>query len=131
MNRATHKFNRSAPTPFVDYYGTLHIGGASGDAAAKVRLDSGGPLLEFASLLLEMLEPYPSVRIVLTTSWLQIMSPEHDVMAYLPPKLACKVCGHHEGQKGAVELYAKQLRAHRNYHLLRNRQRIEDLVSNR
>jgi hypothetical protein len=80
----------TALTLFVDYDGTLHAGRAFIEAAGQVTLDSGRPLFEFAPLLVEMLEPYPAVEIVLTTSWLQAM-PTERVVSYLPPELARRV----------------------------------------
>ncbi|WP_331935436.1 HAD domain-containing protein [Cupriavidus taiwanensis] len=42
--------------------------------------------------LAELLRPYPSVEIVLTTSWLQSLTLDR-VIAYLPPELARRVVG--------------------------------------
>lgn len=84
--------DRSAPTLFLDFDGTLHAGNALIDEAGQVTLDSGRPMFEFAPLLVEMLRPYPSVEIVLTTSWLQRL-PLNRVVAYLPPGLAKRVVG--------------------------------------
>jgi len=81
---------KTTPTLFVDYDGTLHGGHALIDMNGQITLDSGRPLFEFAPLLVEMLEPYPSVEIVLTTSWLQRM-PTETVISYLPPELARRV----------------------------------------
>ncbi len=86
--------HRSAtPTLFVDYDGTLHAGHALLDTTtSEVTLDSGRPLLEYAPLLAEMLEPYPEVEIVLTTSWLQKL-PFDQVLSYLPQELGRRVVG--------------------------------------
>ena len=86
--------HRSAtPTLFVDYDGTLHAGHALLDTTtSEVTLDSGRPLLEYAPLLAEMLEPYPAVEIVLTTSWLQKL-PFDQVLSYLPQELGRRVVG--------------------------------------
>ncbi|PAJ78286.1 HAD domain-containing protein [Burkholderia ubonensis] len=80
------------PTLFVDFDGTLHRGHALLDASGQVYLDTGNPLFEFAPLLVEILAPYPSVEIVLTTSWLQKI-PADNVIEYLPPELARRVVG--------------------------------------
>lgn len=82
--------DNDTPTLFVDYDGTLHAGHALIDEAGQITLDSGRPLFEFAPLLVEMLAPYPSVEIVLTTSWLDTL-PEDKVIVYLPPELARRV----------------------------------------
>ncbi len=42
---------------FVDFDGTLHAGYASTDESGQITLDSGRPLLEFAPLRIEILEP--------------------------------------------------------------------------
>jgi hypothetical protein len=90
MEQLPHHQSQAAPTLFVDYDGTLHSGHALLDAAGQVTLDSGGQLFEYAPLLVEILEPYPDVEIVLTTSWLRAM-PTEKVMSYLPPELARRV----------------------------------------
>ena len=78
-------------TLFVDYDGTLHVGNALLDTrTGDVILDSGRQLLEFAPLLADMLEPYPEVEIVLTTSWLHTL-PLEQVVSYLPQALARRV----------------------------------------
>lgn len=90
MEQPTHNQSQTAPTLFVDYDGTLHAGQALLDADGQVTLESGGPLLEYAPLLVEMLEPYPAVEIVVTTSWLEVM-PTETVISYLPPELSRRV----------------------------------------
>lgn len=82
--------DRPTPTILLDYDGTLHAGQALLDNDGRVTLDSGRRLLEFAPLLAEMLRPYPTVEIVLTTSWLQAL-PVDVVISYLPPELAQRV----------------------------------------
>jgi hypothetical protein len=59
MERPTPNQSPTAPTFFVDYDGTLHIGHALIDASGLVTLDSGRPLFEYVPLLVEMLKPYP------------------------------------------------------------------------
>lgn len=92
IGRAEPKMDRTAPTLFLDYDGTLHAGHALLDGEDHITLDSGRPLFEFAPLLVEMLRPYATVEIVLTTSWLQSL-PMDRVVAYLPPELARRVVG--------------------------------------
>ncbi|EKS9916428.1 XRE family transcriptional regulator [Burkholderia multivorans] len=81
---------RTTPTLFVDFDGTLHAGHAYIDDEGQITLDSDRPLFEFAPILTEILQPYPTVEIVLTTSWLQRL-PTERVIAYLPPALARRV----------------------------------------
>lgn len=93
ITRHTLAIRSTTPTLFVDYDGTLHVGCALLDTATgHVTLDSGRPLFEFAPLLAEMLEPYPAVEIVLTTSWLQEL-PTEQVISYLPRELRRRVVG--------------------------------------
>jgi hypothetical protein len=91
-SKPAFELDNAAPTLFVDFDGTLHPGDALIDENGHITLDSGSPLLEFAPLLVEMLEPYPTVEIVLTTSWLQKL-PVDKVISYLPPELARRVVG--------------------------------------
>ncbi|OJA62995.1 hypothetical protein BGV67_15640 [Burkholderia ubonensis] len=84
------------PTLFVDFDGTLHVGNAYIDDDKQITLDTGRALLEFAPLLAELLHPYPSVEIVLTTSWVQSL-PVEKVVAYLPEALRRRVVGTTKG----------------------------------
>ena len=88
----TLDLDQRTPTLFVDFDGTLHAGHALIDEDGQITLESGRPLMEFAPLLVEALEPYPSVEIVLTTSWLQKLT-EEEVISYLPLELARRVVG--------------------------------------
>ncbi|MDR3099873.1 MAG: helix-turn-helix domain-containing protein [Paraburkholderia sp.] len=83
---------RTTPTLFVDFDGTLHPGHAYIDDKGQITLDSARPLFEFVPILAEILQPYPAVEIILTTSWLQRL-PTEQVIAYLPPNLARRVVG--------------------------------------
>jgi hypothetical protein len=96
--RSSVVLDKTTPTLFVDYDGTLHAGHALIDARGEITLDSGRLLFEFVPLLVEMLEPYPSVEIILTTSWLQTLS-EEKVISYLPAELARRVVGTTQGRK--------------------------------
>lgn len=82
----------TTPTLFVDFDGTLHVGHSYIGEDDEITLDTGRPLLEFAPLLAELLEPYPDVEIVLTTSWVRRLPVEH-VIEYLPPELRRRVVG--------------------------------------
>ncbi|MEM5371641.1 HAD domain-containing protein [Paraburkholderia azotifigens] len=80
----------ATPTLFVDFDGTLHVGRASMDETGMISLNTGRPLFEFAPLLVELLDPYPSVQLVLTTSWLMTLS-QDDIVSLMPPELAHRV----------------------------------------
>lgn len=84
--------DRTTPTLFVDFDGTLHAGHALIAENRQITLDSGRQLFEFAPLLVDMLAPYPLVEIVLTTSWLRTL-PVDTVIGYLPPELSYRVIG--------------------------------------
>ncbi|RDU99087.1 XRE family transcriptional regulator [Trinickia dinghuensis] len=84
--------DETTPTLFVDFDGTLHVGRAFIDECNQITLDSGRRPMEFAPLLVELLEPYPDVEIVLTTSWLQKLSVA-EVVSHLPLELAGRVVG--------------------------------------
>ncbi len=62
------------------------------DEHRVITLDTGRPLFEFAPLLIELLKPYPSVRLVLTTSWLMTLTQE-EVVALMPSELGRRVVG--------------------------------------
>jgi hypothetical protein len=55
-------------------------------------------MFEYAPLLASMLQPYPDVEIVLTTSWLERL-PLEQVLSYLPPALAKRVVATTKGIK--------------------------------
>jgi HAD domain in Swiss Army Knife RNA repair proteins len=90
--------DQPTPTLFVDYDGTLHRGRGLLDEQGNISLDTNEPPFEFAPLLSSMLEPYPNVEIVLTTSWLDRL-PLEQVVSYLPPSLAKRVVGTTHGIK--------------------------------
>lgn len=92
-------FDNLKPTLFVDFDGTLHRGrGLIDEVSGEILLDTGNAVFEFAPLLASMLEPYPAVEIVLTTSWLYKLSLEQ-VLSHLPPSLSTRVVGSTRGYK--------------------------------
>ncbi|WP_137924190.1 HAD domain-containing protein [Cupriavidus sp. 2SB] len=90
MGHSSIVLDRCNPTLFVDYDGTLHAGHAYIDASGQITLDSGRQPFEYVPLLVEMLEHYPAVEIVLTTFWLRTL-PTSQVISYLPPELMRRV----------------------------------------
>ncbi|MCS3390363.1 HAD domain-containing protein [Burkholderia thailandensis] len=121
------------PTLFVDYDGTLHRGHALLDASGNITLDTGNPLFEFVPQLERLLNPYPRVEIVLTTSWLDTL-PFEKVVSYLPPVLAKRVVGTTRGikprfgylQDGSARTYI--IRSYVFAHRLKNWLAIDDSV---
>nr|CUV27132.1 conserved protein of unknown function [Ralstonia solanacearum] len=121
------------PTLFVDFDGTLHRGHALLEASGQVSLDTGNPLFEFAPQLERLLNPYPRVEIVLTTSWLDTL-PFEKVVSYLPPLLAKRVVGTTQGikprfgylQGGSARTYI--IRSYVFEHRLKNWLAIDDAV---
>lgn len=90
---------------FLDYDGVLHP-----DAAYLVNgrpvLRADGSLFMWAQVLQEALEPYPEVKIVLSTSWVRVLKNFTRARGFLPPGLQSRVIGatwhsamarHHEG----------------------------------
>jgi transcriptional regulator with XRE-family HTH domain len=82
--------DKTAPTLFLDFDGTLHVGHGVIDKDGKTSLDNGRELFEFASILVKILRPYPQVEIVLTTGWLQRF-PIDKVISFLPQELGQRV----------------------------------------
>lgn len=79
---------------YLDFDGVLH----PEDVRVRPR---GGPfvhspagrqLFEHAELLADMLEPYPDVRVVLSTSWVRVYRYRRTVR-FLPPRLARRCIG--------------------------------------
>ncbi|HDR9140976.1 HAD domain-containing protein [Burkholderia vietnamiensis] len=91
-------FDNQTPTLFVDFDGTLHRGKGLLESDGGLSLDTGNPLFEFAPLLAGLLEPYPRVEIVLTSSWIYKLSLEQ-MVSYLPEQLARRVVGSTRGYK--------------------------------
>lgn len=121
------------PTIFLDYDGTLHRGHALLDESGEISLDSGDTLFEFAPLLVDLLEPYPQVKIVLTTSWLDAF-PTEKVISYLPIPLATRVVGTTNSikvpfgylQDGSARTY--RIRSYVFTHRLKNWLALDDSV---
>ncbi|WP_233884652.1 HAD domain-containing protein [Paraburkholderia flagellata] len=121
------------PTLFVDYDGALHRGHALLDESGEISLDTGNPLFEFSPLLVSLLEPWPEVEIVLTTSWLSRL-PVEEVVSYLPLPLARRVAGTTLGYRarfgdwktGIARTYI--IRAYVFEHRLKNWLAIDDSV---
>jgi len=89
---------RTTPTLFLDFDGTLHVGHAVVDAHGQVSHEFGRQLFEYAPQLVGLLAPYPDVEIVLTTSWLDAMTDE-TVLAYLLPELSRRVIDTTRGRR--------------------------------
>ncbi|RBB35978.1 hypothetical protein DPV79_26895 [Burkholderia reimsis] len=121
------------PTDTVDYDGALHRGHALLDKSGHVSLDTGNPSFEFPPLLASLLDPYPEVEIVLTTSWLGTL-PLETVLSYLPQQLAKRVVGTTQGirprfgyvQDGSARTYI--IRSYVFGHRLKNWLAIDDSV---
>ncbi len=76
---------------FLDYDGVLHP-----DAAYLVRsrpvLQAEGELFMWAPILVELLRPYPDLKIVLSTSWVRLLGFSR-ARDYLPVELRSRVIG--------------------------------------
>jgi len=81
-----------SPVLYLDFDGVLHP-----DAVYRVHGEiilkyDGIGLFEWAPLLVELLAPYPDIRIVLSTSWVRVISYDK-ARARLPPELIERVIG--------------------------------------
>jgi hypothetical protein len=76
---------------FLDYDGVLHP-----DAAYYMKgqpvLQASGELFMWAPILVELLQPYPDLQIVLSTSWVRVLR-FNRARDYLPAELKKRVIG--------------------------------------
>ena len=77
---------------FLDYDGVLHPDAAYHTKKGVVLRCDGHSLFEHAQLLTDLLDPYPQVQIVLSTSWVWVLG-FSDAKARLPERLRAKVKG--------------------------------------
>lgn len=104
------------PTCYLDFDGVLHHDNVARGARRTARMvESGRVLFEWASVLVDELQPYPSVTIVLSTSWVRVLGYAR-TRAYLPAALRERVVGatFHRREHGATrdlrELWAQSAR---------------------
>lgn len=76
---------------FLDYDGVLHPDAAYLIGGRPV-LKTEGELFMWAPVLVELLRPYPEIKIVLSTSWVRVLG-FGKARDYLPPELRSKVIG--------------------------------------
>ena len=88
-----------APILYLDFDGVLHPADVrvTREEPTRPRVYDGNrptdhPLFEHAALLERILQPYPSVRISLCTSWVRMLGYEFAVQ-HLPPGLQARVVG--------------------------------------
>lgn len=76
---------------FLDYDGVLHP-----DAAYLVRgrpvLQAEGELFMWAPILVDLVRPYPDLKIVLSTSWVRVLGFSR-ARGYLPEEIRSRVIG--------------------------------------
>jgi HAD domain in Swiss Army Knife RNA repair proteins len=81
---------------YLDLDGCLHPEDVRGGKGHPTRLapeyGEGHALFEHAELLADLLEPYPLVRIVLSTSWVRVKGYSY-TLSRLPARLAMRCCG--------------------------------------
>ncbi|KVW95884.1 HAD domain-containing protein [Thiobacillus denitrificans] len=80
------------PVLYLDFDGVLHPDAAYWINGQIVLRCEGRSLFEWAPVLAECLEPYPEVQIVLSTSWVRVLS-YNKARAWLPDSLAECVIG--------------------------------------
>jgi hypothetical protein len=81
-----------APVLYLDFDGVLHPDEVYRIRGRIVLRCDGMNLFEWSPLLAEHLEPYPGVRIILSTSWVRVLS-FNEARAWLPDSLASRVVG--------------------------------------
>lgn len=76
---------------FLDFDGCMHSDNVRRVNGAPVLL-GGGQLFEHVQLLVDLLEPYPDVQVVLSTLWVRVFGFD-ETKAYLPSALQSRVVG--------------------------------------
>lgn len=87
----------NAPLLFLDYDGVLHPSEVYVDREGAAYLKEPGELFMWAPILVDLLAPYPEVRIVLSTSWARHYG-GGVAAARLPEPLRLRVVGSTEHQ---------------------------------
>lgn len=77
---------------FLDYDGPLHPDLVYRQNGKIVLRADGLQLFAYASILVDILAPFPNVKIVLATSWVRVLGFDK-AKSYLPPELQRKVVG--------------------------------------
>ncbi len=80
------------PVLFLDFDGCLHPDNVRRVDGKPVLLAEGSELFEHAALLATLLEPYPDLQLVLSTSWVRAFGFEESVR-HLPADLQRRVVG--------------------------------------
>lgn len=112
------------PVLYLDFDGVLHPEDVWRHPGRGIYLGPGGAgheLFENAPLLEELLEPYPKVQVVLSTSWVRALGYSKAVK-HLPPGLARRVMG---------ATFHSQMEDVDWYNLLRGRQVERDVARRR
>jgi hypothetical protein len=88
------RLNQSIESPvlYLDFDGVLHPDEVYRIRGRIILQCDGMNLFEWAPLLAEHLEPYPDLRIILSTSWVRVLS-FSEARAWLPDSLASRVIG--------------------------------------
>ncbi|MGA3981381.1 HAD domain-containing protein [Ralstonia nicotianae] len=81
-----------SPVFFLDYDGCLHPDNVRCVKGAPLLLSGGHQLFEHVQLLVDLLEPYSEVRIVLSTLWARVFGLD-EAKSYLPATLQERVVG--------------------------------------
>lgn len=81
-----------APVLYLDFDGVLHPDEVYRIRGKLVLRCDGMNLFEWAPLLIEQLEPYPGIRIVLSTSWVRVLG-FNEARGWLPEALQRRVIG--------------------------------------
>lgn len=78
---------------FLDYDGVTHVDAVFWSPGRGIHITTPGhALFEWTNILASLLQPYPDVKIVLSTSWVRLRGLEF-AKAQLPPVLRARVIG--------------------------------------
>ena len=90
---------------YLDFDGVLHPDAAYLDRYGRIYLKSQGTLFGYAQHLSEILDPYPDVKIVLSTSWVRVKG-FGKTLKKMPSDLQSRVIGAtwHSGYKQDTEM---------------------------
>jgi hypothetical protein len=83
-------FDSAAPTIYLNLDGALSAGRVVVNDQGATHVDSGRPMFEFARVFSELIRPYVEVQVVLTASWIHLLSPKM-ISARLPRELIRRV----------------------------------------
>ena len=86
------RLDPSRPIVYLDYDGVLHSDEVFWYRKKGVVVKADHDLFAAAGILDSILAPYPSVQLILATTWVRVLS-YHTAAKRLPPGLQTRLCG--------------------------------------